>query len=261
MKSIKKIFCIIIIFTMTMRSFAASSADAASFITKEEFDLALSDFNKRLTVFEAGINSKIDSQVSSYLERNGIWNKTTQDHTGATMSKEIVPPAAVKQAENTFYGTDVFGGPWAYVPKTNKRGLLFGSFTWKNKNGTNNNGTRWGWTCQMSSNTTWRSDCGFTLLVSLYEEVNGVKNLSYVYPLFSSPGTLWATKGSDVGAMVVAPLSTSEVAIPFQIFVGKDSKVWWECKVIYHFYFTTSVTPQTGATSTLVLNMKNADVY
>ena len=68
-----------LVISLTVPSYAAlSSADGSIFITKSQFDSAMSDFSSRLTTFEAGINSKIDSQVTSYLDSNGIWSGKTQ---------------------------------------------------------------------------------------------------------------------------------------------------------------------------------------
>lgn len=49
-----------------------SASDGSAFITKGEFDSSMAEINIRLTIFEAGINSKIESQISNYLDRNGI---------------------------------------------------------------------------------------------------------------------------------------------------------------------------------------------
>ena len=73
--------CFILIVSVNTCSivYCEGSEATDAFITKDEFDKAMADFNTRLSVFEAGINSKIDSQVTSYLDRNGIWSKKEQE--------------------------------------------------------------------------------------------------------------------------------------------------------------------------------------
>lgn len=79
-KYIKNFLCVIMICSFVLPAYASLSAsDGSAFVTKGEFDSALADFNSRLTTFEAGINSKIDSQVTTYLDRNGIWSGQKQD--------------------------------------------------------------------------------------------------------------------------------------------------------------------------------------
>lgn len=78
-KYIKSFILIFVVISMIFNSHASTGVgDPNAFVTKEEFDLALSNFNSRLSEFEAGINSKIDSQVTSYLTRNGIWSGLDQ---------------------------------------------------------------------------------------------------------------------------------------------------------------------------------------
>ena len=78
-KNIKFLVSIVLVLSLIAPSYASLSAsDGSAFVTKAEFDSALADFNARLTTFEAGINSKIDSQVTSYLDRNGIWSPKDQ---------------------------------------------------------------------------------------------------------------------------------------------------------------------------------------
>lgn len=84
-KCIKFLICGALICSMVSPSYASMTyADGSAFITKEEFDKTVANFNRRLSEFEAGVNSKIDVQVSSYLDRNGIWSKKAQkiDGTG-----------------------------------------------------------------------------------------------------------------------------------------------------------------------------------
>lgn len=78
-KMIKSLISFMIIVAFVLPSYASiSSSNGSTFITKGEVDTAMTDLKSRLTTFEAGINSKIDAQVTSYLDRNGIWNGSKQ---------------------------------------------------------------------------------------------------------------------------------------------------------------------------------------
>lgn len=78
-KYIKLIFCISLILSLVTPSYAVlQSTDGSVLVTKAEFDTAMANFNSKLTTFESSVNSKIDSQVTSYLDKNGIWSGKKQ---------------------------------------------------------------------------------------------------------------------------------------------------------------------------------------
>lgn len=68
-KTIKKIISLFIVMSLSMTSFAAvvSDNDGSAFITKSEFDSLKNDFQSQLDSYNTGIDSKIDSAISSYL--------------------------------------------------------------------------------------------------------------------------------------------------------------------------------------------------
>lgn len=68
-KTIKKIISLFIVMSLSMTSFAAvvSDNDGSAFITKSEFDSLKNDFQSQLDSYNSGIDSKLDSAISSYL--------------------------------------------------------------------------------------------------------------------------------------------------------------------------------------------------
>ena len=52
---------------------AVSVSDGSAFVTKAEFAADLNNLSNRMAQLENSLDAKIDSLVSSYLTRNGIW--------------------------------------------------------------------------------------------------------------------------------------------------------------------------------------------
>ena len=80
---LKNLFKTIFIFSLcigiSMQSMAAVSvSDGSAFVTKAEFSADLNNLSNRMAQLENNLDSKIDSLVSTYLKRNGIWNGKKQ---------------------------------------------------------------------------------------------------------------------------------------------------------------------------------------
>lgn len=58
---------------------AVSVSDGSAFVTKAEFSADLNNLSNRMAQLENSLDAKIDSLVSSYLTRNGIWNGEKQE--------------------------------------------------------------------------------------------------------------------------------------------------------------------------------------
>ena len=58
---------------------AISVSDGSAFVTKAEFAADLNNLSNRMSTLENSLDAKIDSLVSSYLSRNGIWNGEKQE--------------------------------------------------------------------------------------------------------------------------------------------------------------------------------------
>ena len=76
----KTILVLSIVLGITLPSNAAVSvSDGSAFVTKAEFAADLNNLSNRMAQLENSLDAKIDSLVSSYLTRNGIWNGAKQD--------------------------------------------------------------------------------------------------------------------------------------------------------------------------------------
>ena len=74
-KIFKTIFIISLCFASIINSNAAVSvSDGSAFLTKSELQSNLNNLSNRMAQLENSLDAKIDSLVSAYLTRNGIWN-------------------------------------------------------------------------------------------------------------------------------------------------------------------------------------------
>ena len=76
----KTIFILTLCLGITLPSNAAGVqvSDGSAFITKSEMAYQLNNLSNRMAQLENSLDSKIDTLVSSYLTRNGIWNGSPQ---------------------------------------------------------------------------------------------------------------------------------------------------------------------------------------
>ena len=84
---LKKIFKTIFIMSICIgislpTNAAVSVSDGSAFVTKAEFAADLNNLSNRMAQLENSLDAKIDSLVSSYLTRNGIWNGARQSIVG-----------------------------------------------------------------------------------------------------------------------------------------------------------------------------------
>ena len=81
---INRIFKTILVLTICLgltipTNAAVSVSDGSAFVTKAEFAADLNNLSNRMAQLENSLDAKIDSLVSSYLTRNGIWNGAKQE--------------------------------------------------------------------------------------------------------------------------------------------------------------------------------------
>ena len=102
---LKKIFKTILVLSLCLgltlpTNAAVSVSDGSAFVTKAEFAADLNNLSNRMAQLENSLDAKIDSLVSSYLTRNGIWN-------GAKQS--IMGYSATFNSNNKGFATSVTG--------------------------------------------------------------------------------------------------------------------------------------------------------
>ena len=177
---LKKIFKTIFIMSICVgislpTNAAVSVSDGSAFVTKAEFAADLNNLSNRMAQLENSLDAKIDSLVSSYLTRNGIWNgagqefaisyywlavksgaSTTKQYTFtnglrgyvgktmiATISKNYAPKTPTSYIAGTYYRQDWVTGI-NIIDYYNKTGLLVlnslngNPYTWSNISGLDN---------------------------------------------------------------------------------------------------------------------------
>ena len=79
-KVFKTIFIMSLCLCLTLPSNASqvSVSDGSAFVTKSEMSYELNNLSNRMSQLENSLDSKIDTLVSSYLTRNGVWNGADQ---------------------------------------------------------------------------------------------------------------------------------------------------------------------------------------
>ena len=158
---------------------AVSVSDGSAFVTKAEFSADLNNLSNRMAQLENSLDAKIDSLVSSYLTRNGIWNGANQ----TLYQVKCETPYSRRKYDGTYdsSSTAQFPGPgvyqrWEYivVQDCNKTGMVYLRFfheydfdgsselsglgdsmgyigvafaveAWSGSDRTNSAGNRWGW--------------------------------------------------------------------------------------------------------------------
>lgn len=163
-----------------------------SLYTKAEFDAALVEITNSLVNFQAGINSKIDSQVTTYLDRNGIWSgkaqtipTTRMDWTMKTSSNRnsffsFTTVADTPKTEQYYIGGFL-------LTQASKSGLMM--LVYKDYvQGTNTERMAIGYHCQGFNQTDYQSDCNVVTTVDL-AELNGNWNTSEIGQYFYRDGS------------------------------------------------------------------------
>ena len=81
----KTIFILSLCIGITLPSYSAISvSDGSAFVSKAEFAADVNALSNRMAQLENNLDSKIDSLVSTYLNKNGIWNPKRQTMTTYT---------------------------------------------------------------------------------------------------------------------------------------------------------------------------------
>ena len=253
---LKKIFKTIFIMSLCVgislpTNAAVSVSDGSAFVTKAEFAADLNNLSNRMAQLENSLDAKIDSLVSSYLTRNGIWNgaKQTVDNTIIyDFSPISVPISNYKGSYNDL----IISGSW--IPNVNKSGMLSFNYQLSNKNGNNTNDTRWGYHGTMQSSSNAKYDNG--LLVSFELYLNSLSS-SPVFGniLFSAIG-IAEPAGGDKKFFMCSPLPASPIVYTSNIFVSKGDNVYFGIREVVHFQSTnvTSILSANESVAKLTLD-------
>ena len=143
---IKKVFKTIFILTLCLGISLPANAgnvdvsDGSAFITKSEMSYQLNNLSNRMTQLENSLDSKIDTLVSSYLTRNGVWSGINQSLVktsfiygfGSTTTRDgsvffNIYNNIYQQQSESLYKIQTVGdsGRYTLITKCNKSGMLF----------------------------------------------------------------------------------------------------------------------------------------
>ena len=216
--SLKKIMIIILCFVFTFNSFAAVSvSDGSAFVTKAEFSADLNNLSNRMAQLENSLDAKIDSLVSSYLTRNGIWNGSNQEllWTEWTHSSTVTYSTAMQYIHNSII-----------VENVNKTGLMYytGYYYDKSQSASSTSSTGYGMNYRSQGNNAAGSGLylGIVIASSPVNATSSDKDLTS-YTLLSRG------LNNQNSNYVTATLALSNQKIPITLiaFVEKNTSLWW----------------------------------
>ena len=99
---------------------AVSVSDGSAFVSKAEFSADLNNLSNRMAQLENALDAKIDSLVSSYLTRNGIWNGKNQDYTDCAKNAKYTNTGSLTR---NFVTPNKTGLLFTYIISTYKHAL------------------------------------------------------------------------------------------------------------------------------------------
>ena len=232
-KFIKTLFVLILIFCVNMSSFAAISvADGSAFVTRAEFSSDISNLTNRISQMENSLDAKIDSLVSAYLTRNGIWNGAVQTKI-TTEYDHAIPAISIASGGSA---SQVINSNKYNLFESNKSGMAFINYYFKS-NATTPNNARWGYFHYSASATNWYSDHKVFLSLHFIDMAKQSENI-YVKEI----GKAMASKivanmnpSSDKHTQydLVIPIPLNRVDLNAMFFVSKGVK--------YGFFLKTTV--------------------
>ena len=257
----KTIFIFSLIISMVIPTYAAVSvSDGSAFVTKAEFSADLNNLSNRMASLENALDAKIDSLVSSYLTRNGIWNGAKQMllndsfkygfKSGSTMIGKYwynIYNGASQQSSGGRYRIDVSGnsGDFDLVDSVNKSGMLF----FNTANGLSGNGNMTAVPVSSATgvinlaNVRWIYECVFS-----YNVLSGGVGIAETKNIASCQ-----LLGFGIGCSLQVPnLPVGTVSF----FVAKGDKVVLNASQIITTYSTTG-----NDASTLALYKSNEESF
>ena len=250
---------------------AVSVSDGSAFVTNAEFRSNLNNLSNRMAQLENSMDAKIDSLVSSYITRNGIWNGAGQELSDSVKNNQEIRVAIKFQEGNV--GTKVQAVEQfkdRIVERTNKAGMVFGSFSYGNHhNGVPNN---WYYGVYNDNNNQpgWIWDQNLCVTLSFFEtEVNDtlqidanqnptngnkktVVEIGKALANYNFPGNIPITMG------IALP---EWKKVPFMFFVEKDKTLWWRWLDELSTYGTTALKCTSFEGSVIYISIDEIYIY
>ena len=227
----KTILVLSIVLGITLPSNAAVSvSDGSAFVTKAEFAADLNNLSNRMAQLENSLDAKIDSLVSSYLTRNGIWNGKKQtltvsnlDVTGTGLGSAILQRGVYYSIPNGTTASNFYGN-YELVNKIDKSGLLTLTVVAQGYAQATRYGQHYG-----------NRNVGTGNIYVTFNVGNVIKYTASIGRLDSSAyaDKKASTKAEPYGDYLI--LATTDLTTVAQFFVQKDDKLDWD---VYCYYLS-----------------------
>ena len=263
---LRKLFKTILAFSLCFGISVSTNAngvqvsDGSAFITKSEMAYQLNNISERMAKLENSLDSRIDSLVSSYLTRNGIWSGSSQS---------ISSTATNGHSFTSGWGDGNLGTNTAsvvhfdecIVDKVSKSGLVFGNFGYGNKHkGLFNN---WYYGCYIANKPGWVWDQNATVQIYFYETDQGATtatsgNIKSSVLIGSALGAQNWNGGSYTLLCIALP---NWNLIPFTFFTEKGKQIWWRWVDDVSFFSTEGVHSMTDEGCTMQVQLMELSIY
>ena len=229
MKFIKILISILIFISFEMNSIAAISVgDGSSFVTKAEFAADINRLSNEMSQIENSIDARIDTLVSSYLNKNGIWNGQEQTLLVSNLPSFTSPGTLQNQ---TVYDLDQH--KTRIVKNLSKSGLLVATIKWSSAG----NYPR---IFYLGSTTHVRTDNAHAKEFNIYftEQPNtntsmNRNNANYLKSKIQLGTSNYNVQSDGMISEIVLPKTGVANAM---FFVTKDNSIW-ACENLYYYEF------------------------
>ena len=214
---------------------AISVSDGSAFVTKAEFAADLNNLSNRMSTLENSLDAKIDSLVSSYLSRNGIWNGEKQELTNDKIS--FPEPKKLGVSESRSF-SDQTTTDKTKCFKPSKSGLAFIRTSVVSTYG-NSYQAYWGYRLgakRSGSKNLWDD----ALTVSI--EFSDSKGILATMGLYNGGASMSSFSGGAVTSnfMLIYPLPGEKQYNNVQFFIEKDVDIYWRFVALARHGYTTS---------------------
>ena len=242
LKLSKRFLLLILIIIFPVSNFAAVSvSDGSAFVSKSEFSSTINNISNRMSIIENTLDAKIDSLVSSYLSRNGIWNGDKQTLTNTTIDFPT-PIALGVDAYRSLGGTTASSKLVLF--KSTKSGLAFVN-SWVYSTLGNSSEAWWGYNCGARIEGTRKNLYDDAL--SVYVEFANSTTVLATWSLHNGGSTIEGINRTSSTAQDIVPnfllvytIPASKLYTTTQFFVEKGTDYYWQFKADARHGFNAS---------------------
>ena len=258
-KVFKTILILMICLGLTIPTNAAVSvSDGSAFVTKAEFAADLNNLSNRMAQLENSLDAKIDSLVSSYLTRNGIWNGAKQDLLFSYFDCE----SPISQAfDYDAYTVNVLGSKHNLF-KANKSGLCFMEYDWYSTRGAAASAF-WGYAGIGRKNGYYKNLPDDSLVLTLYF-LNDSDDVLTVQTLTSAKSIPQGWNNADAlqnSFYLAAALPPSRCRVINNFFVVKDENYYIQFRAFVNVGFSNNSVPSSVNQGGLRIVLSAANIY